>query len=80
MTIQLSKNGQVVLSAHTDHLPYHVNSFDFLPVTYEGNVSLLEELREEAIAKMIVGEFEHAAVVHDLDISGDYRGCVLRLD
>lgn len=80
MTIQLSKNGEVLLAVRTNHQPYDLNVYDHFPVIYEGDVSLLEKVHQEAPARMIVSDFYHAAAVHSLDISGDFRGCILRLD
>jgi hypothetical protein len=80
MFIQLSKNGAVLLAVRTDHQPYNLNVFDHLPISYEGDVSLLSEVHEEAPARVIVNNFYAAATDYDLDITGDFEGCVLRLD
>lgn len=51
--------------------------FNSLPVTYRGDVSLLSFVRHSGDARMIVAAFESAELHHKLEISGDYRRCVL---
>lgn len=77
MFIQLLNNGRIVLEARTDHTPDKSFSV-FLPVTYEGDTSLVKEIHVECIPSILESDFSLAARKHGLSVGGDYKKYIIR--
>lgn len=77
MFIHLLKDGKIVLAARTAHTPDKDHD-RFLPVTYEGDTSLVNEIHIESIPKLLKSDFSIAAHDHGLRLEGDYEQYIVR--
>ena len=78
MIMQLLKNGNPVLTARSEHTIN--NSGHFLPVTYEGDLSIFPDPEHEISVDILDGLFSRIADAHGLTISGDYHHMINNIE
>jgi hypothetical protein len=76
MTIQLIKSGLPVLTAKSAHR--QGCSSDILPITYEGDVSLISPPLKTATVNMLESVFSLIARKHGFEMGGDYENVMIK--
>ncbi|WP_395735284.1 hypothetical protein [Prosthecobacter sp.] len=76
MIIQLLKNNIPVLTARSAHR--QGNAYDILPITYEGEASLITPSLKMASVDLLESVFSLLARKHGLELSGDYDAMMIK--